>query len=50
MIRPWQTGPARGTKDTIPFPDHRTLAEAWKGTFEALKRQSDERKKPSRRA
>lgn len=29
MTRPWEDCEPCGTKDTIPFPNHRTLAEAW---------------------
>lgn len=39
-------GPARPVTDSFPFFQHRTLAEVWKGTFAALKKQSEDRKKP----
>jgi len=47
MIRPWEEGEARGTTDTIPFPGHRTLAEAWKAEF-VYERLLASRRKPGK--
>jgi len=46
MTRPWEEDDPRGTKDTIPFPGHRTLAEVWKAEF-MYERLLASRRKPS---
>jgi len=36
--RIWEMGIGRGTRETFPFADHRTVAEAWNHRFPAYQR------------
>ena len=44
--REWELGPPRGTTESIPFPGHRTLAEAWADYFSKYRRGLEQHRKP----